>query len=241
MNFYPHALFVICSKYLNSKNRTLEMVVREKSFIHPAKLSCQRLLNTKVAVLLVSIGLIALPAYGQPEYREFYSQSLRTTNTGMYVLGGWAVANIATGAYGWSQYEGTTKYFHQMNLFWNTVNLAIAGFGLYNNSRLDISAMGPDEIMERHNRTERILLINTGLNVGYIGGGFLMRHLAGRSADHSDLWKGYGNSVIVQGGFLLLFDLALYGILRMQRIDFLENLNVALLPGNSTVRLSISF
>ena len=214
-------------------------MVREKSFIYLVKLSCQSLLNTKVAVILVSIALIALPAYGQQEYREFYSESLQTTNTGMYVLGGWAVANIATGAYGWSRHEGTTKYFHQMNLFWNTVNLGIAGYGLYNNSRLDISAMGRDEIMERHTRTERILLINTGLNVGYIGGGFLMRHLAGRSADHSDLWKGYGNSVIVQGGFLLLFDLVLYGVLRTQRIDFLDNVNVAFSPGFSAVRLSI--
>ena len=126
-----------------------------------------------------------------------------------------------------------------MNLFWNTVNLSIAGYALYSKSMIDIIAMDPDEIMESHTRTERILLINTALNVGYIGGGFLMRHFAGRSSNHSDLLKGYGNSVIMQGGFLLLFDLTLYGILRTQRIDFLENVNVAISPDVSTVRLLI--
>ncbi len=48
---------------------------------------------------------------------EFYTKHLQTQNTGMYILGSWAVANIATGAYGWSRFEGDTKYFHQMNLF----------------------------------------------------------------------------------------------------------------------------
>jgi hypothetical protein len=210
-----------------------------KSFMYRVTGKSHKLLNTIFAIVLVSLQTIALPANGQEEYRQFYSESLKATNTGMYVLGGWAITNIATGAYGWSRYDGDTKYFHQMNLFWNTVNLSIAGYALYSNSRLDNSQMGPDEIMERHTRTERILLINTALNVGYIGGGFLMRHFAGRSSNHSDLLKGYGNSVIMQGGFLLLFDLALYGILRRQRIDFLENISVAISPDTSSLRLLI--
>ncbi|TVR72410.1 MAG: hypothetical protein EA408_06840 [Marinilabiliales bacterium] len=194
---------------------------------------------TTMFTMLLTLALLllaAIPTYGQEEYREFYSESLRTTNTGMYVLGGWAITNIATGAYGWSRFDGDKKYFHQMNLFWNTVNLSIAGFALYSNSILDISAMGADEIMDKHTGTERILLINTALNVGYIGTGFLMRHLAGRSEKQSDLLKGYGNSVILQGSFLFVFDLVLYGILRNQRIDFMENINVALLPDGAAVR-----
>lgn len=188
---------------------------------------------------LILLLITVLPAYGQEEYRQFYSESLRTTNTGMYILGGWAITNIATGAYGWSRFDGDTKYFHQMNLFWNTVNLSIAGFALYSNYMLDISALGPDEIMNKHNSTERILLINAALDIGYIGAGFLMRHLAGRSSKNSDLLKGYGNSVILQGGFLFLFDVVLYGILRSQRYDFLENINLAFSPDFAALRLII--
>ena len=210
-----------------------------KTFKDRLKGRSNRMCKAYIAIVLLPLLIIVLPANSQEEYREFYSESIRTTNTGMYVLGGWAITNIASGAYGWSRSDGDTKYFHQMNLFWNTVNLSIAGYALYSNSRLDISSMGPDEIMERHNRTERILLINTALNVGYIGGGFLMRHLAGRSSDHGDMLKGYGNSVMMQGGFLLIFDLALYGILRTQRIEFMDNIRVAISPGMSTVRLLI--
>ena len=188
---------------------------------------------------LILLLITVLPAYGQEEYRQFYSESLRTTNTGMYILGGWAITNIATGAYGWSRFDGDTKYFHQMNLFWNTVNLSIAGFALYSNYMLDISALGPDEIMNKHNSTERILLINAALDIGYIGAGFLMRYLAGKSSKNSDLLKGYGNSVILQGGFLFLFDVVLYGILRSQRYDFLENINLAFSPDFAAVRLII--
>lgn len=185
------------------------------------------------------IIITVLPASGQEEYRQFYSESLGTTNPGMYVLGGWAITNIASGAYGWHRYDGDTKYFHQMNLFWNTVNLSIAGFAIYSNLMLDVSAMGPDEIMKKHLNTEKILLINAGLDVGYIGAGFLMRHLAGRSEKNSDLLKGYGNSVILQGSFLFLLDIVLYGILRTQRYDFLENINVAFISEGAAVRFII--
>ena len=190
-------------------------------------------------VILILLVTTVITVHGQDEYREFYTESLRTTNTGMYVLGGWAITNMAIGAYGWSSFDGDTKFFHQMNLIWNTVNLSIAGYALYSNYILDITAMGADEIMDKHTGTERILLINTALNVGYIGTGFLMRHLSGRSEKHSELLKGYGNSVILQGSFLFLFDLVLYGILRSQRYDFMESVNLAIIPDGAAVRLII--
>ena len=183
--------------------------------------------------------LTVMPAYGQEEYRQFYSESLKTTNSGMYVLGGWAITNIASGAYGWHRYDGDIKYFHQMNLFWNTVNLSIAGFAIYSNLMTDISAMGQDEMMKKHLDTEKILLINAGLDLGYIGAGLFMRHLSGRSDKNSDLLKGYGNSIILQGGFLFIFDIVLYGILRNLRHEFIENLSISLSPGGAAVRLAI--
>ena len=83
----------------------------------------------------LSLLILALPAsvHGQEAYVEYYGKSLDMNNIGMAVLGGWALANISIGAYGWSQQSGQESYFHQMNLFWNTVNLTIAGFALYSN------------------------------------------------------------------------------------------------------------
>lgn len=145
----------------------------------------------------------------------------------MYVLGSWAILNLATGAYGWSQTTGDTKYFHQMNFFWNTVNISIAGIALYSNYTTDLTLLSNEELLNEQMKTERLLLINSGLDVLYIGTGFLLKGLSDRNAGRADLLKGYGNSLILQGGFLLVFDLILYGILRTQRINFLEGMSLS--------------
>ncbi|HKK67403.1 MAG TPA: hypothetical protein VJ946_04300 [Bacteroidales bacterium] len=167
-------------------------------------------------------------ASAQTDAAEFYSKHLQIQNTGMYILGSWAIANIGAGAYGWNRYDGDAKYFHQMNLFWNTVNLGIAGFALHNNLQLDPLAFGSDEALDEVRNIEKILLINSGLDVGYIGAGFLLKHLSSNSENRKDLLTGYGNSLILQGSFLLVFDLILYGVLHSQRMDFMESISLSL-------------
>lgn len=166
----------------------------------------KRLVMTVLSLLTV----IAVSA--QDGSRQFGEASMAASNTGMYVLGGWALANMAAGAYGWATFEGEKKYFSQMNLFWNVVNLSIAGIALYSNYSTDLLSITGEELLARHLKTEKLFLINSGLDVGYMGAGFLMRHLSAKSAKRSDLLKGYGNSVILQGGFLLVFDMVMYFI-----------------------------
>ena len=160
----------------------------------------------------------------------FCYQSYKINNTGMFVLGSWALLNMAGGAYGWARNDGQQKYFHQMNLFWNTVNLTIAGIALYNNFRVDCSLMDPDEIMSKHIKTERLLLLNSALDLGYIGTGFFLRYLSGQSENRGDLLKGYGNSLLLQGSFLLVFDLFLNQLLRNQRMNFINGLSLMISP-----------
>ncbi len=111
--------------------------------------------------LLVLLILILSPGniYGQDDYDTFFKQSIKIQNTGMYVLGSWAVANIAAGGYGWAQHSGEIARFDQMNFFWNVVNLSIAGFALYNNYNADVSLIDRDEILNNHIRIENILRI----------------------------------------------------------------------------------
>ncbi len=193
------------------------------------------------SIPLVFLLMVALtPLQGQGDYQPFYNGSLKINNTGMYILGSWALANIAAGAYGWAAGAGDMKYFGQMNLFWNVINLSIAGFALYGNYTTDISMMSGQEMMARHLKTENILLINSALDVGYIGAGFLMRHLSAGSVKRGDLLKGYGNSVIMQGAFLLVFDLVMYGIMRDYRLDFMEGINLAFTTESIMVGLRIN-
>jgi len=173
------------------------------------------------------------------EIIDFYKKSNQINTTGMYVLGGWAVANIAGGAVGWSNSTGSAKYFHQMNLFWNTVNLGIAGFALYNNLTDDFSMLSSNEMLLKHRKTENLYLINAGLDVVYIGTGFLLKHLSVSNLNKQDLLKGYGNSIIMQGGFLMIFDLVMWGIQRNHRLDFLKGTEFSFIQQENFTQIAI--
>jgi hypothetical protein len=174
--------------------------------------------------------ILALPFFltGQSLEQSFCLQSSRITQTGMIVLGAWSLGNISAGAIGWSQTSGQQKYFHQMNLFWNTVNLAIAGYGYYTNSLTDCSTMAFSEVFAKHQQTEKILLINSLLDVGYIGAGFGMRYFSSKFPNRTEMLKGYGNSLILQGGFLLVFDGILYAIMKNTSASLPQNLQLSL-------------
>lgn len=191
--------------------------------------------------MLSLVLTFAMAAYGQVTGDEFCRKSMKINNTGMIVLGSWAAANIATGAWGWSKYEGDKKYFHQMNLFWNTVNLSIAGMALISNSDYDCVAAGSEAVLNKHMQTERILLINSALDVGYIGTGFLLKHLSGKSVKRADMLNGYGNSLILQGSFLLVFDLTLFGIMRNLRFDSPVELSISTINRSPVIGFSARF
>ncbi|TNF44334.1 MAG: hypothetical protein EP310_03305 [Bacteroidetes bacterium] len=196
-------------------------------------------MKQSLIILFVLAG--TLPILGQnTEMTDFYIKSNQINTSGMYILGGWAVANIAGGAIGWTNSNGSAKYFHQMNVFWNTVNLGIAGFALYNNLNADISLLSGDEMLSKHIKTENLYLINAGLDVVYIGTGFLLKHLSTTKPNKQDLLKGYGNSIILQGGFLMVFDLAMWAIQRNHRLDFLKNTEFSFLQYENISQLSVA-
>ncbi len=182
-------------------------------------------LKTIFVILLV---LTFLPSLAQNQlHTEFYKESMRYNNTGMYVLGSWAVANLIIGGIGWNQNTGDTKYFHQMNFFWNTVNLSIAGFALYNNLSGGFEDLTGEMMVQNHYKIEKLYLINGGLDLAYIGTGFLLKNLSPKKEKNKSILKGYGHSLILQGSFLLVFDAVMWGIQRNHRLQFLDNINLS--------------
>ncbi len=173
-------------------------------------------------LLIVVLWLSVLYAFAQQSPNDFMQKSIKTQNVGMIVLGGWAVANLATGGYGWASTTGQRMYFHQMNFMWNVVNLSIAGFALYNNSAIQTDSFQAAEFLAKHMKTEKILLINSALDVGYMGAGLLLKHYAAKSDKYKNLLAGYGNSLILQGAFLLVFDLTLHQVLHHQRLGYID-------------------
>ncbi len=192
-----------------------------------------------VIMVILMIFAAFTAASGQEHHQTFYEHSLKISNSGMMVLGSWALANIAVGAYGWNRYSGSQQYFHQMNLFWNTVNLAIAGIALHSNLTTDYSGWAADKILGRQMKTQRLFLINAGLDVAYMGAGILLKQIADRYPKNESRLIGYGNSVILQGAFLFVFDLVLYGIQRSHRLDFLETLSFQPMEGALGLTLAL--
>lgn len=165
-----------------------------------------------LALLALILFLSTETAEGQAigPLQSFQEERNAINKTGMLVLGSWAVGNILVGTIGNQKSGGDTKYFHQFNALWNLVNLGIASYG-YFNATTDPSAMSTAEIMKEFHSLQSFLLLNAGLDVAYMVTGLYLKERAKSSAS-GDRLRGYGNSLLLQGGFLLAFDTALYFI-----------------------------
>ena len=130
----------------------------------------------------------------------------------MIGLGSWATSNFVFSGIGWTTVpKSEAYYFHQMNVLWNTVNLALAIPG-YFKAKNDNRALTLNETKKIQRKTQNIFLLNTGLDVVYISSGFLLRNSAQSNLSQKDRFNGFGNALILQGGFLFIFDLTAYAI-----------------------------
>lgn len=165
-----------------------------------------------VKILILTIFLSAFAnAQSDSLFQSFHLSRTNINQTGMLVLGGWAIANMLIGTYGNFKSNGETKYFHQFNAMWNTVNLAIATFGYLNATNSNIAQLTNLDILKDYNSLQSFLLLNTGLDLAYIMTGFYLKERA-KNSKHFERLKGYGNSLLLQGTFLLVFDLSLFFI-----------------------------
>lgn len=157
---------------------------------------------------------------GEPRHEALFEQHVDLSRTGMRILGGWALLNIAIGAVGRTQTSGSIRYLHEMNAGWNLVNLSIAGFALMSLQDLAFASLG--QAYRESANLDRLLLLNSGLDVAYIAtGGYLIER--GLRKQDARL-QGYGRSLLVQGGFLLIFDLALFALHQPITSSMLEQL-----------------
>ncbi len=153
---------------------------------------------------------MALSQNSEPTLEEYNRQRINKTKTGMIILGSWAAANLLSSPFLAGRASGSNKYFHQMNGFWNIVNLGIAGAGYLALTKEDPSSLTLTQSILEQRQIEKVLLFNTGLDIAYIFGGLYMVEKAKNFAGNKDRLKGFGQSVMMQGGFLFVFDLLFY-------------------------------
>jgi len=90
---------------------------------------------------------------------------------------------------------------------WGVIDGAIAFFGERASAKrkLKVQETGSEESEAKEaSWLERILWVNTGLDVFYIFGGIWLMQTWGAE---SLLWQGHGVGIVIQGGFLFFFDL----------------------------------
>lgn len=162
--------------------------------------------------ILVCFVFLSFQVFAQ-EQLAFEQQRLNINKYGMTLLGSWALVNIAGGvALSVNNNNLFQKNFWQMNAMWNTVNLALAAPGLYMALKQPDPNMLWDDVIKEQNFTEKVFLFNTALDVAYIIAGFWMYDRSRYVNSNNDRWKGWGQSIIIQGSFLFLFDAIMYGL-----------------------------
>jgi hypothetical protein len=169
----------------------------------------------RIASIILLLLIMCLPATAQDmTLIDGYNRERNAiTRTNMLVLGGWGLGNMAGGLAGvlTTPFGSEANYFHQMNIYWNTVNVAIAipsfiAARKRMNKSYDIATTFSEQ-----RKIETTYLINFGLDFAYIGTGAWMQQFGdGRPQKQEALLKGMGNSIMMQGAFLLLFDITSY-------------------------------
>ncbi|MBS1669765.1 MAG: hypothetical protein JST58_20520 [Bacteroidetes bacterium] len=162
----------------------------------------------KTALLLFGFLFASQYLLAQENSKLFNEERINMTKNGMMALGAWGTVNLISGSIGIASSGGETKYFHQMNLIWGAVNLSIA-LPTYLEIKKQASNLSIAETFKQQSHIEKLFLFNAGLDLVYITGGFYCL-AKGENDSRQNLYRGYGKSLMMQGGGLLLFDAVMY-------------------------------
>lgn len=195
----------------------------------------------KPLFLTVLMCFVTFQVMGQDaDLLQFNTERLQVNKVGMLVLRSWALGNIGVNALLTRNASGRDAHFYRMNIYWNLVNLALAIPGLRHSLITDPASLNLAESVSEYHWMGKILLINAGLDVAYIAGGFLLKEMAKTRENKFDILNGFGRSLILQGGFLLAFDLILYTALQARGSDLTKILETVQLGPNG-IGLTIVF
>ena len=197
--------------------------------------------NSPIPIFFIAVLILVflfpseILAQNIPQLQDFNANRIDYNQKGMVILGSWAIGNMLWGGIAASQTSGEVKAFHQMNLYWNSVNLLIAGFGYWQATK---ESPGTDfwATIEAQQGIEKVLLFNGALDLAYVAGGFYLKERGLRKGNNRLI--GFGKSIILQGAFLMAFDGVMYGFHHLHANELPELVqNISLGPTGLSVRI----
>lgn len=146
-------------------------------------------------------------------WSAFNETRLETIRIHAFILGIWALLNIAIGGYlTYILEDGEPESFHHMNAAWNLINLGVAWAMLHAANYADIGTYDLLTSIGKHFQAQKLMLLNIGLDVSYMLAGLtLFEHSKNNEKFHFVL-RGFGKSIILQGAFLFVLDITFYSI-----------------------------
>jgi hypothetical protein len=184
-------------------------------------------------------GIRGSASAGEPasSLHTIYNHRLSRQHTAMLVLLGWGLANMAAGSALAAASPGY-RDFGYMTAGWGLVNAGIAAFSLASGPPFDPHSVTLAEYLRDEQLFNRILAVNSGLNVAYMGVGASMARWG-----NSSRIRQFGSAIVVQGAFLMVFDAILlwHSTMRLNDallfVDTLSYLGPAM-PENAAEALS---
>ena len=181
-------------------------LLKQNHFLLTSVYECMKYFVTCYLLMLLSLN----GAAQQTVLNDFNAKREHINKTAFIVLGAFSAANIIYGTIASTQTSGTTKYFHQMNAIWNGVTLGILAIGRFTAKPHGDLSFG--ESLKKQQGIEKIYLFNAGLDLAYIGTGAYLYEKSKTTIKKPERLKGYGQSLLLQGGALLLYDVIMYSI-----------------------------
>lgn len=175
----------------------------------------------KFLCLLSSLLLLCLTASAQGSTLERLNlQQAEILKIGMFVLGAWALLNILIGSVRLTKTSRNKRFFFQMNIYWNILNLLIAAGVLYYILSNDPAARTLPEAVSFHYLSLRLLYLSTGLALAFLTIGSYLKERS-RSSPKTDQYLGWGQSITLQALVLLLLGIVLVALLEQPAEELL--------------------
>ena len=135
---------------------------------------------------------------------------------GLAVLAAWVLLNLIGSGYYLAHADRRHEsfYFHALNVLWNLVNAGLAAWGILRLHFHPPAGLDAAELLSTQHFYETLFGVNAVLDVLYVlAGSYLRGRAAWPDQSRPERLLGYGRSLWVQGGFLLLFDAGMWGLL----------------------------